>query len=107
MITTVKLIKQKNPSARGGPGFDPWIGEIPWRRERLPTPVFWPGKSHGRVHDVAESDTNERLSLHFTFPDLVTFFFGCVIMAFKIYSLNLSPVFSTVLLTIVIPLCIS
>ena len=21
-------------------GFDPWVGEIPWRRDRLPTPVF-------------------------------------------------------------------
>ena len=27
----------------GRPGFDPRIGKIPWRRERLPTPVFWPG----------------------------------------------------------------
>ena len=26
----------------GRPGFDPWVGKIPWRRERLPTPVFWP-----------------------------------------------------------------
>ena len=23
------------------------IGKIPWRRERLPTPVFWPGEFHG------------------------------------------------------------
>ena len=23
----------------GTPGFDPWVGKIPWRRERLPTPV--------------------------------------------------------------------
>ena len=21
------------------PGFDPWVGKIPWKRERLPTPV--------------------------------------------------------------------
>ena len=21
-------------------GFDPWVGKIPWRRKRLPTPVF-------------------------------------------------------------------
>ena len=27
-------------------GFDPWVGKIPWRRERLSTPVFLPGKSH-------------------------------------------------------------
>ena len=29
------------------PGFDPQVGKIPWRRERLPIPVFWPGESHG------------------------------------------------------------
>ena len=22
-------------------------GKIPWRRKRLPTPVFWPGEFHG------------------------------------------------------------
>ena len=22
------------------PGFDPWVGKISWRRDRLPTPVF-------------------------------------------------------------------
>ena len=26
---------------------DPWVGKIPWRRERLPTPVFWPREFHG------------------------------------------------------------
>ena len=31
----------------GTPGFDPWVGKIPWRREGLPTPVFWPGEFHG------------------------------------------------------------
>ena len=51
----------------GRPGFDPWIGKIPWRRERLPTAVFWPGKFHG-LHSpwgCKESDTTEQLSLHF------------------------------------------
>ena len=28
-------------------GFDPWVEKIPWRREWPPTPVFWPGESHG------------------------------------------------------------
>ena len=32
----------------GRPGFDPWIGMIPWRREWQPTPVFLPGESHGQ-----------------------------------------------------------
>ena len=30
----------------GDPGSVPGFGKIPWRRERLPTPVFWPGESH-------------------------------------------------------------
>ena len=33
----------KNPPAMRAT----WVGKIPWRRERLPTPVFWPGKFHG------------------------------------------------------------
>ena len=52
MITTVKLIKQKNPSARGGPGFDPWIGEIPWRRTRQTTPIFLPWRIPGEFASI-------------------------------------------------------
>ena len=29
-------------------GFEPWVRKIPWRRKRLPTPVFLPGKAHGQ-----------------------------------------------------------
>ena len=29
-------------------GFDPWVGKIPWRRAWQPTPVFYPGESHGQ-----------------------------------------------------------
>ena len=46
-------------------GFDPWIGKIPWRRERLPTPVFWPGEFH-RLYSPwghKEADMTEQLSL--------------------------------------------
>ena len=32
----------------GRPGFDPWVGKIPWRREWLSTPVFFSGGSHGQ-----------------------------------------------------------
>ena len=28
----------------GRPGFDPWVGKIPWRRRRQPTTVLLPGK---------------------------------------------------------------
>ena len=27
------------------PGFDPWVGKIPWRRAWQPIPVFLPGES--------------------------------------------------------------
>ena len=27
----------------------PWVGKIPWRREWLPTAVFFPGKVHGKA----------------------------------------------------------
>ena len=30
------------------PGFDPWVGKIPWRRAWQPTPGFLPGESHGQ-----------------------------------------------------------
>ena len=49
-------------------GFDPWVRKIPWRREWLPTPVFFPGKSDGQRSQVGyspwghkESDTIEQL----------------------------------------------
>ena len=31
----------------GRPWFDPWVEKIPWRRERLPIPIFWLGEFHG------------------------------------------------------------
>ena len=40
------------------PGFDHWVGKIPWRRERLPTPVSWPGEFYNCiVPGVAKSRT--------------------------------------------------
>ena len=44
-------------------GFDHWVGKIPWRKKRQPTPVFLPERFMGReawratVHGVAESQT--------------------------------------------------
>ena len=53
----VSLVVQlvKNPPAMQ----DPWVWKNPWRRERLPTPVFWPGENSMDciVHGVAESQT--------------------------------------------------
>ena len=53
-------------------GFDPWVGKIPWRRERLPTPIFLLGELYGERSLAGyspwgqkESDTAERLSLSY------------------------------------------
>ena len=41
------------------PGYNPWVGNIPWHRKWQPTPVFLPGESHGQktwkviVHGIA------------------------------------------------------
>ena len=43
------------------PGFDPWVGKIPWRRELLPTPVLWPGKFHGWRSLVGYSPWDRRV----------------------------------------------
>ena len=51
----VSLVAQqvKNLPAVWETWVDPWVGKIRWRRERLPTPVFWPREVHG----VAKSRT--------------------------------------------------
>ena len=55
----------KNLPAMRETWFDLWVGKTPWRRERLPTPVFWPEEFHGLCSpwDHKESDTTEWLSL--------------------------------------------
>ena len=54
----------------GRPGFDPWVGKIPWRREWQLIQVFVPGEFHGQRSPASyspwgrkESDTTEQLSL--------------------------------------------
>jgi len=49
--------------------FDPWVGQIPWRRAWQPSPVFLPGESHGQRSLVdyspwghKESNKTEQLS---------------------------------------------
>ena len=52
----------KNPPAMQEAGFDPWVGRISWRRERLPTPgEFWPGLENSMdciVYGFATSQTH-------------------------------------------------
>ena len=38
---------RKESACNVRPGFDPWVGKIPWKRSWQPTPVFLPGESPG------------------------------------------------------------
>ena len=74
-IVTLKwasLIAQlaKNLPAMQETQFNSWVGKIPWRREWLPTPVFWPGEFHGLYSPWGgkELDTTGRLSRSLYFP---------------------------------------
>ena len=55
------------------PGFDPWVGKIPWRRKRLSTPVFWPGEFHGLCSPWShkESDITDWFSLSLFFQSVL------------------------------------
>ena len=73
MAQTVKRL-----STMRRPGFESWVGKIPWRRKWQSTPVLLLGKSHGQRSlvgysplDGKESDTTERLHLSRSrgFPD--------------------------------------
>ena len=51
--------------------FSPWVGNIPWSKKWLPTPVFLPGKFHGqtslagyRPWDHKELDATEHTPIH-------------------------------------------
>ena len=53
------------------PRFNPWVGNIPWRKVQQPTPVFFPGESHGwrtlagyHPQGRKESDTSEHICSH-------------------------------------------
>ena len=39
---------KESACSAGDPGFDPWVGKIPWRWEWQLTPAFFPAKCHGQ-----------------------------------------------------------
>ena len=46
---------------------------MPWRREQLPTPVFWPGEFHGLYSQWGhkELDMTESLSLSLFIEEII------------------------------------
>ena len=82
MSTSLVAQTVKRLSTMRRPGFDPWVGKIPWRRKWQPTPVSLPGESHGWRSLVGyspwgrkESDTTK--GLHFLLLSLNIYFVSC------------------------------
>ena len=55
-------------------GFNPWVGKIPWRREKLPIPVFWPGEFYELYSPWGhkELEMTEQLSLFFLKTEIIS-----------------------------------
>ena len=70
------------------PGFDPWVGKIPWRREWIPTPVFSPGEFHGLYTPwgCKELDMTEWLS-QTLYKNIIFFLIYCLISFMTIFFL--------------------
>ena len=61
----------KNPLQCRRPWFDSWVGNISWRRERLPTPVFWPREFHGLYSPWVTKSQTLLSDFHFHFQSLL------------------------------------
>ena len=51
MAFQVALVVKNSPANAGKLEryrFSPWVGKIPWKRAHQPTPIFFPGESHGQ-----------------------------------------------------------
>ena len=70
--------------------FDAWVTKIPWQREWQPTPVIWPGESHGQGslagysqgsqrarHNLA-TKINNKQSGRGASPEVTTLISGCL-----------------------------
>ena len=60
----------KNHLQCGRLRFHSWVRKIPWRRQRLPIPVFWPGEFNGLYSPWGRKDS-----------DMTDFHFHCLIQA--------------------------
>ena len=60
-MVRIRLLMQEKPGCK----FDPWVGEIPWSRKGLPTPVFLPGTGDSCLLNKVMSFQQEHgLSFH-------------------------------------------
>ena len=68
----------KNLPAMRETRFNPWVGKIPWRRERLPTPVFWPEEFHGLYGPWGHKESDATAWLHYQLSYSCHWMFVCM-----------------------------
>ena len=84
----------------GRPGFKLWVGTIPWRREQLPIPVFWPAEFQGLCNNGVTKSWTWLSDFHFpisifsrTFNEVLHFNFwmldnsDLIFLMFTLFSL--------------------
>ena len=88
----------KNLPAMQETGFSPWFGKILWRKERLPTLVFWPREFHGLYSPWGRyvSDPTEQLSFsvslcqlkqkHFSVLPSILYFPSLILILYKNFN---------------------
>ena len=83
-------------------GFDPWVGEVPWRRAWQPTPVFLPGESPwteepGRLQSMGSKRVRHDWSSVIVFivsPSICHEAMGPDAMILVFWMLSFKPTFS-------------
>ena len=79
----------------GRPGFNPWVGKSPWRRESLLTPVFWLGELYG-LYGMGSQRVGHNWAIFTSFktkPENCIFSY-CILNYYQI--LNMSPCYCLV-----------
>ena len=58
-------VSKESACSAGKPGFNPWVGKIPWRRKWHPTPASLPGKimDRGALWAAVHGVTKDRAQL--------------------------------------------
>ena len=92
----VAQIVKNPPVMQDIPGFNPWVGNIRWKREQLPNPVFWPSpwtEEQATVHSITKSLTQLRdyhsFMIIFIFFNIM--FRSIVLTSFKLLSQFCNP----------------
>ena len=94
----------------GRPGFNPWVGKIPWSRKWQPTPVLLPGESHEGRSLVGyspwghkESDMTERVTLPYLILHFVKGVQGLLLASHKFITTPYFPYLQNLLRILTYP----